>query len=129
MHPAVTLVIHPDLVGPLYSGVKQACMVQGNFVPGQPIRFETVQGQSTVKIASAVIYAIAGLRITPAIEQIEHRKNYNWELLPAENVLRVLKAEGFNKPDDFWKWAMQADAGKPFEVNQIYFDELKRAYT
>lgn len=128
MYPPVTLVINQAFVEPLYRGTKIAAMAQGSFTPGQKIVFEMGNGNTTVKIAEAIVYGVVGLRISPLREQIQRRNSNAWELLNGDATARVLQNEGFTHPHDFWHFAHGLDKGKPFEVNQIYFDELKRNY-
>lgn len=126
--PPIIMVINEAFAHPLYSGQKKAAMAQGSFKPGQQIVFEVPQGRATVKIAQAIVYGVLPLRISPAIEQIERRNNALWETLNFDACTRIIKAEGFDNPNDFWHFAHQLDKGQPFQVNQIYFDELNRFY-
>jgi len=128
MHPPVTLVINQAFVEPLYRGTKIAAMAQGSFYPGQKIVFEITKANATVKIAEAIVYGVVGLRISPMREQIERRNSGEWELLNGDATARVLQNEGFEHPNDFWHFAHGLNKGQPFEVNQIYFDELKRTH-
>lgn len=116
----VVVVINPGFRMALYAKTKIACMVQDSFMPGQKLIIETVENESTIKIAEAEIFAVVGLRIEPKKERIFKREGGKWQPLTKDSIKQVLKNEGFKHSDDFFKIHKT-----PFEVNQLYFENLK----
>lgn len=117
---AKVVVINQAFIEPLFSGAKIAVMVQCDFIPGQQIIFETILNNKHVPVATATIDLVVGLRINPANESIHSRGQFSWIELDKNHVKQVIKHEGFDHPDDFWKTRTRL-----IEVNQAYFNNVK----
>ncbi len=120
------LVVHPYFKDQILGFEKAAVMVQDKFTPGEEITFLCAENLKEVPFATATAKECAQLKIVPTQGQIFRKVMLmgveQWLKLSKENARRVILVEGFKHVDDFYH---NLQAKGTFEVNQIYFENLK----
>jgi 16S rRNA C1402 N4-methylase RsmH len=125
-----TFVVHPYFIEPILIGKKISLLTQADIMEGTPMIIEAAVPDHTGKIkhevpfATAIVAHVQAVRLNPNNESIEmhSRLSKQWHKLSKDGVCNLIKFEGFEHKDDFWK---NIDQNKQYEAIHITFDNLK----